>query len=180
MVKQLLQSWLPSHQHIASMKVVKMFGKRTANPLLWYVNRHSICKAIFVGTFFGLLPIPFHSILIVLTVLFLEVNLPISLALAWLSNPFTILPILYTGFWFGTKIYHVQMIDKPMLMGVMHQIANWIKNFGHAHVDTSLAKILMTGLLLEALIFAILLYLSTCILWRWSVMKSWKKRHCTL
>lgn len=177
MVKQLLQSWLPSPERVSSMKMMKMFGTRTANPLLWYVNRHSICKAIFIGTFFGLLPIPFHSILIVLAVLCFEVNLPVSLALAWLSNPFTIVPILYIGFWFGAKIFHVHMINQSMLMGVMHQIGHWIKNFGDGYVDFSLAKILMTGLLVEALLFSTIFYILTKLLWRWSVLKNWKKSH---
>ncbi|WP_343597542.1 DUF2062 domain-containing protein [Acinetobacter sp.] len=177
MVKQLLQSWLPSPERVSSMKMMRLFGARTANPLLWYVNRRSICKAIFIGTFFGLLPIPFHSILIVLAVLCFEVNLPVSLALAWLSNPFTILPILYIGFWFGTKIFHVHMIDQAMLMGVMHQIGNWIRNFGHGHVDFSLAKILMTGLMVEALLFSTLFYVVIELLWRWGAIKNWKKSH---
>ncbi|MEB3767466.1 DUF2062 domain-containing protein [Acinetobacter sp. MD2] len=176
MVKQLLQSWLPSHERVSSMKMMKMFGTRTANPLLWYVNRRSICKAIFIGTFFGLLPIPFHSIFIVLAVLCLEINLPVSLALAWLSNPFTIVPILYIGFWFGSKIFHVHMINQAMLKGVMHQIGRWIQNFGHGHIDGSLAKILMTGLVVEALLFSILFYIATQLFWRWSVIRNWKKR----
>ena len=48
-----------------------------------------------------MLPLPFHSILIVLTVLLFEVNLPVSLCLAWLTNPFTLVPILYIGFLVG-------------------------------------------------------------------------------
>ncbi|WP_151710446.1 DUF2062 domain-containing protein [Acinetobacter brisouii] len=176
MVKQLLQSWLPSPERVSSMKMMKLFGKHTANPLLWYVNRKSICKAIFIGTFFGLLPIPFHSIFIILAVLLLEINLPVSLALAWLSNPFTLVPILYIGFWIGTKIFQVHMIDQAMLMGVMHQIVNWIENFGHGHIDFSLAKILMTGLIVEALVTAIVLYIATQLLWRWSVLRSWNRR----
>ncbi|MCG5492927.1 DUF2062 domain-containing protein, partial [Klebsiella variicola] len=83
-----------------------------------------------------------------------EVNLPIGLVLAWLSNPLTLVPILYIGFWIGTKIYHVQMINKEMLLGVLHQISNWVRNFGHAHIDLSLAKILLSGLVIEALVVA--------------------------
>lgn len=50
-----------------------------------------------------------------MAVLLFEVNLPISLMLAWLSNPLTLAPILYIGFWFGAHIYHVHMINKKML-----------------------------------------------------------------
>ncbi len=155
---------------------MKIFGDRALNPLLWYVNRRSIAKAMFIGTFWGILPVPFHSLFIILTVLFFEVNLPIGLCMAWLTNPFTVVPILYLGFWFGTKIYHVNMINKEMLLGVLHQILNWIKNFGHGHIDFSLVKILVSGLMIEAILFALLFHSTTLLLWRWFVIKSWKAR----
>lgn len=145
MPKQFFHKWLPSSEKVARLKFMKIFGERTLNPLLWYVNRRSIAKAMFIGTFWGILPVPFHSLFIILTVLLFEVNLPIGLCMAWLTNPFTVVPILYLGFWFGSKIYHVNMINKDMLLGVLHQILNWIKNFGHGHIDFSLAKILVSG-----------------------------------
>ena len=153
-----------------------IFGQRTLNPVLWYVNRKSISHAVFIGTFWGILPVPFHSIFIVFTVLLIEVNLPLSLTLAWLSNPLTVVPILYLGFWLGSKIFQVNMIDKDMILGVLHQILNWIKNFGHGHIDMHLAKILVTGLVLEALLAALLFYVSTRIIWRWTVLRKWNKR----
>ncbi len=83
--------------------LIQCFGMSTVSqlqePFLW-------------ERFSRLLPIPFHSVFIVMAVLLFEVNLPISLMLAWLSNPLTLVPILYTGFWFGSHIYHVHMINK--------------------------------------------------------------------
>lgn len=177
MAKHFFKSWLPSPEKVSNMKFLRIFGKKTLNPVLWYVNRKSITRAVFVGTFFGLLPIPFHSVFIVIAVLLFEVNLPISLMLAWLSNPLTLVPILYIGFWFGAHIFHVHMINKEMLLGVLHQISRWITHFGHGHIDFSLAKILMTGLVVEAFVFAVILYICTEIFWRWMVIKNWKSRH---
>lgn len=95
-----------------------------------------------------------------MAVLLFEVNLPISLMLAWLNNPLTLAPILYIGFWFGAHIYHVHMINKKMLR-VLHQISRWITHFGHGHIDLSLAKILISGLIVEAFVFATILYIVT-------------------
>lgn len=176
MAKQFFQSWLPSPEKVSKLKLMRFFGQRPLNPLLWYVNRKSISRAVFIGAFFGLLPIPFHSVLIILVVLLLEVNLPVALALAWLSNPLTLVPILYVGFWVGSKIYHVHMINKDMMLGVLHQICNWLKHFGHGHIDLSLAKILMSGLVIEALVLALCLYAATEIFWRWSIMRHRQKR----
>ncbi|MCF8998540.1 DUF2062 domain-containing protein [Acinetobacter nectaris] len=177
MLKQTLQSWLPSSEKVASSKIMKLFGSRTRDPLLWYVNRRSISRAVLIGAFFGLLPIPFHSILIILAVLMLEVNLPIGLSLAWLTNPFTIAPILYVAFWIGSKIYHVQMIDKEVLLTTFHQVSAWLSHFGHGYVDTSMTKVLFSGLLIEALSFSLILYIITLLFWRWSTIHQWHKRH---
>ncbi len=177
MAKHFFQSWLPSPERVNNLKIMKIFGKYASNPQLWYVNRKSISKAVFIGTFWGILPIPLHSALIVLTVLLFEANLPISLLLAWIMNPFTIVPILIIAFWIGTQIYGVHMINKDMLLGVFHQIVHWIQNFGHGHIDFSLAKILATGLLIEALLFAAALFMLTRLYWRWTVIKKWRNRH---
>lgn len=177
MAKHFFQSWLPSPERVNSLKIIKIFGKYASNPQLWYVNRKSISKAVFIGTFWGILPIPLHSALIIITVLLFEANLPFSLLLAWIMNPFTIVPILIFAFWIGTQIYGVHMINKDMLLGVFHQIVHWIQNFGHGHIDFSLAKILATGLLIEALLFAVVLFTLTRIYWRWTVIKKWRNRH---
>lgn len=177
MAKQFFQAWLPSPEKVNSMKIIKIFGQRTLSPQLWYVNRKSISKAIFIGTFWGILPIPLHSLLIILTVLVFEANLPVALLMAWIMNPFTIVPILFFAFWIGSKIYHVHMINSDMLLGVFHQIVHWIENFGQGHIDFILAKILATGLICEALFFAFLFFIGMRLYWRWSTIKKWRKRH---
>ena len=177
MPKQFFRKWLPSAEKVTRLKLMKVFGQRTLkNPLLWYINRHSIAKAVLIGTFWGMLPLPFHSVFIILSILLFEANLPIALCMAWLTNPFTLVPILYIGFWFGSKIYRVNMIDKEMLLGVLHQIIHWLKNFGDGHIDLSLAKILVSGLLIEATLFALLFYFLTQLIWRCSAIYIWKKR----
>ena len=96
MPKQFFHKWLPSSEKVAQLKFMRIFGESTLNPLLWYVNRHSVAKAMFIGTFWGILPVPFHSLFIILTILWFEVNLPIGLCMAWLTNPLTVC-LLYTS-----------------------------------------------------------------------------------
>ena len=68
MPKQFFQRWLPSAEKVANLKFMRIFGRHTLNPLLWYVNRRSIAKAVFIGTFWGILPVPFHSLFIIVTI----------------------------------------------------------------------------------------------------------------
>ena len=48
MPKKFFNKWLPSSEKVARLKFMRIFGERTLNPLLWYVNRHSIAKAMFI------------------------------------------------------------------------------------------------------------------------------------
>ncbi|SPL72304.1 DUF2062 domain-containing protein [Acinetobacter stercoris] len=176
MTKRFYHRWLPSPDSVKNSKILKIFGDSALNPVLWYVNKKSISRAMLIGTFWGILPIPFHSVLIMLCVILFDANLPISLMLAWIMNPFTIIPILYFAFWIGTKIYNVHMINNEMILGILHQVVRWIKNLGHGYVDLSLAKILLTGLIIEAAIFAILAYFITRLVWQYHVYQKWQKR----
>ncbi len=176
MAKQFFRRWLPSTERISRSKILSIFGQHLLNPQIWYINRKSITKAMFIGTFFGLIPIPFHSLFIVVAVLLLRVNLPLSLMMCWLSNPLTIVPIIYVSFWTGTQIFQVHMIDEAMLKGVLHQISDWITHFGQGYVDLSLAKILIVGMITVAFITALLLTILTNLYWRYSVQRAWRKR----
>ncbi len=173
---KVLHKLMPTPEQIAAMKIMRLFGQRASAPQLWQINRRTVSKAIFIGTFFGTLPLPFHSLLILFAAVLLRVNLPISLALSWLMNPFTILPILYTGFWIGTRLFQMPMVNQDILILLMHQLADWITTWGQAAVDLTLLKPLMLGLLIEALILASSLYLLTHLLWRWQIIKRWQKR----
>ncbi len=63
MAKQFFQSWLPSPEKVSNMKFLRIFGKKTLIQCFG-MSTVSQTRAVFVGTFFGLLPIPFHSVLL--------------------------------------------------------------------------------------------------------------------
>lgn len=71
------------------------------------------------------------------------------------------------------------MIDQDMIMGVLHQISHVITHFGEGHIDLSLAKILLSGLMLEALIFALIFFILTRLIWRWNIILHYRRRRLT-
>lgn len=179
MFKPFLQTWLPRPEHVKALKIMRIFGDRASNPKLWYINRRSIAIAIFIGSFWGILPIPLHSLLILLSVLLLQVNLPIALLLAWLMNPVTFVPIIWTGFWIGSKIFQAPMLNIERLKALLVQLQDWILHWGHGPLDLSIAKILATGLLIEATCIALLLSGLSYLLWHWQLVRAWQRRYGT-
>ena len=77
-------------------------------------SRKMTAKAVFVGIFIAFIPMPMQMLAVVALMPFFKFNVPIALAMCWLSNPFTMPPMYYmeylTGaFFLGSEIAPVEM-----------------------------------------------------------------------
>lgn len=74
------------------------------NKDLWSLNKRSAAGGIAVGLFINFLPVPFQMALAGFLAFCLSVNLPLAIAMTWINNPFTFVPINYiiykTGLFF--------------------------------------------------------------------------------
>jgi len=58
------------------------------------VNRKSITKGIFIGLFWGFIPMPMQMLAVLSMTPFFKFNVPIAISMVWLSNPLT-MPFMY-------------------------------------------------------------------------------------
>jgi uncharacterized protein (DUF2062 family) len=58
------------------------------------INRKSITKGIFIGLFWGFIPMPMQMLAVLAMTPFLKFNVPIAISMVWLSNPLT-MPFMY-------------------------------------------------------------------------------------
>ncbi len=77
-------------------------------------NRKMVSRAVFLGVFIAFIPMPMQMALVLAFMPLLRFNVPIALAICWLSNPFTMPPMYYmeymTGaFFLGTEVAPVEM-----------------------------------------------------------------------
>jgi len=128
-------------------------------------NRKMVSRAVFIGLFIAFIPMPFQMLLVLAFVPFLKFNVPIGLAMCWISNPFTMPPMYYieylTGsFFLGSEVEPVVMtldwfsenIDNifiPLYMGtlfysvIVSSLAYWAVNHfwhGSVHRDRKLHR----------------------------------------
>ena len=68
------------------------------------VNRHSVSKAILVGLFFAMIPMPMQMLAVILMVPFIKFNVPIGVSLVWITNPVTMPFIFYGEFLVGNLL----------------------------------------------------------------------------
>ncbi|NPA29287.1 MAG: DUF2062 domain-containing protein [Epsilonproteobacteria bacterium] len=79
------------------------------------VNRKAVAKGLLIGLFIAFIPMPFQMLAVLAVTPFVRFNVPIALAMCWLSNPFTMPPMYYMEYLTGCKLlgmeplHHVQM-----------------------------------------------------------------------
>lgn len=166
MSKHIIKRFTPDNETIKNHKHLRMFGNLLHDPNLWHMNRRSVSGAFAVGLFWAFVPIPFQMVGAAATAIATRVNLPISVALVWITNPITIPPMFYSTYLVGTWL-----LNEPSKEFQFELSIEWLAE--------SLAGIwqpLLLGSLLCGVISAILGYIFIRGLWRWSIVCNLRKR----
>lgn len=166
MPKKMFKNLMPDHQTIKTNKYLQVFGRFLHSPNLWHLNRHSVAKAFAVGLFCAFIPVPFQMVIAAGLAIIVHSNLPMSIAIVWISNPITMPPIFYFCYYIGTII----------LGSTKHSFEfelswTWLNNS-----LSTIGPALLVGCLLLSVLFSVLGYVFIQLLWRYSIHKQWKKR----
>lgn len=101
MPRKLIKRLLPEAHQVRDHRHLRVFGDWLHDPNLWYLNRRSVSGAFAVGLFCAFVPIPSQMVLAAAVAILVRVNLPLSVALVWITNPLTIPPMFYTAYRIG-------------------------------------------------------------------------------
>lgn len=104
MPKHLIKRYTPNSRLIREHKHLRVFGKLIHDPNLWHLNRRSVAGAFAVGLFWAFIPVPFQMVTAAATAIPSRVNLPISVALVWITNPITMPAMFYGNYLVGSWI----------------------------------------------------------------------------
>jgi uncharacterized protein (DUF2062 family) len=166
MPKHIIKRLTPDHETVRSHKHLKVFGTLLHDPNLWHLNRRSVSGAFAVGLFWAFFPMPFQMVAAAATSIPTRVNLPLSVALVWISNPLTIPPIFYFTYLVGTWI-----------LGEPPQNVEFVLSW--EWMSTSLAGIwkpLFLGSILCGVIASATGYVAMRGFWRWHIICHLRKR----
>lgn len=166
MARKLLRRFIPSAQAIKSNPALHFLGDLLHDPNLFHLNRHSVSVAFFVGIFVAFIPVPGQMPIAALLALLLHCNLPISVALVWISNPLTMPAIFFSTYQLGRWL-----LELPPVQVSLELSWHWLM-----HEFSLIWKPLLVGSLLSGLVFGVLGYVVMQIFWRWTVVKSWQRR----
>lgn len=166
MPRKTLKRLLPRPDKMKAHKSLQMFGYLLHQNQLWHLHRRSASVACAIGLFCAFVPIPFQMVLAAAIAIFCRVNLPLSVALVWLSNPLTMPPLFYGCYLLGT-----------LLLGTPSQPFDFELSF--EWLGNKLVYIwepFLLGCFVVATVSAILGYVGMQLIWRYSVLKSWRSR----
>ncbi|GAB6070503.1 DUF2062 domain-containing protein [Thiomicrorhabdus hydrogeniphila] len=153
------------------MKGLGFLGTWLHNPNIWHLNRHSVSKAFFIGLFWMAIPIPSQMVVAAFSAILFRANLPLSVALVWISNPLTMPPIFYFNYLVGSFILGDEAQESLHFELSWH----WIVN-----VLGELWLPLYLGSVVVGLVLGFTSYFVIKLLWRHHVNKSWLARKANL
>lgn len=170
MPKKFFKRYMPDHKMIRENKHLQIFGTLLHDPNLFHLNRRSVSGAFALGLFNAFVPIPSQMILSAAGAILFRVNLPISVALVWITNPVTMLPIFSFAYVVGTWI-----LGKPEQSFHFEPSIGWLTNELLAIWPSFLLGCFVLGT-----IAAISGYATIRILWRMHILKHIKERKLRL
>lgn len=166
MLKNFIKRFLPDHQKIKQEKVLAIFGTLLHDPNLWHLNRRSASGGFGIGLFFAFWPLPFQMWLAAALAIPLRVNLPLSVATVWITNPFTMPPIFYGAYWVGVTIMGAPA-EKFAFELSWHWVVQSMETIGPAF---------LVGCAVCSVVFGLAGYFGLNLIWRMSVSKAWQHR----
>jgi len=160
----MIRKTLKKRQDNKDGKIHKLIEKYNLPKEYLYINRKSISRGVLIGLFWGFIPMPFQMLGVLAVTPILRFNVPIAIAMVWLSNPFT-MPFMYymeylTGNFFLGKD-GVESIELTM---------RWFSN----HWDDIVVP-LYVGASFYSIVVSSIVYMIVNYLWGYSVVKERKE-----
>lgn len=165
-MKRFFQRYLPDHQVLRTHKNLRFLGDLLHDPRLWHFGRRSTVRGLAAGAFCAFVPIPWQMLLAAAAAAWLRFNLPVAVAMVWITNPLTITPFAYGAYHLGAW-----MLRRPPLAWEFEfSLDGLLQRAG----DVGLP--FLVGTLTTAVLFSILTYGVAHLLWRWHIIARFRRR----
>ncbi len=166
MPKNTLKRLMPSPGRLRKIKSLHMLGDWLYQPNLWHINRMSASRAFFIGLFLAFCPVPIQMVLAALVAVQVRGNLPLSVALTWISNPITFGPVFYFAYRVGATVLGSQPEALEFEL-------SW------AWISSGLVAVwqpFLLGCLICGFFFGSLGFFTIQLIWRWHAVQRWEER----
>ena len=167
MPRKFIKRYLPDPHYVRQHNTLRrVFGDLLHDANLWHLNRRSAAGAAAVGLFCAFIPLPGQMVAAAALAILCRVNLPLSVALVWVTNPVTIPPVFYATYRIGAWILGSNQPPPAFELSVQ-----WLlQEFDH------IWQPLLLGSFIAGTVSAALGYALMRLIWRWHVLREWQRR----
>lgn len=166
MPKKFFQRYIPHPGKIREIKSLEFLGEKLHAPNLWHLNRRSVSLAFACGMWAMYTPpLPWQMVIAAVLAIYFNANLPISVALVWITNPVTWVPMYYLAYKLGSLVLGQGSFDFTQFSELFSIEKAW-----------ELGAPLLLGCFILMNAGALLGYGSIRLLWRRSVLHRWELR----
>ncbi len=165
MTKRYFKRYIPTADKLKKNKALSLLGSQIHDPELWHLHRFSVAKAFFNGIFWAAIPIPLQMLCAAFFAVPLKANIPLSVALVWVSNPITMPFVFYANYMIGKLVINSDSTSEFQLS------VEWMWN--------QLSEIwlpLYVGSLISGIVAGTISYFLILAIWRYKVNKRWNAR----
>ena len=175
-MKRFLRNKLPRPESITGNKYLRWLAPWLGHTRLWHMHRRGVAMGVAIGLVTGLIPGPVQILLALLIAIPLRANILAAAATTLYTNPLTFIPLYILAYSIGTLVTGESMHDiaPPEFTATFSEFWKIIPDMFHWFI--SMGPTLLIGLFIQCLIFAIVGYIGTMLIWRCVVSTMWKKR----
>lgn len=163
----MIRKYLPSDESLREHTLLRPVRHLLQRPEIWHLHRRSVAGACFVGGFVAFIPLPLQMLIAAGFAIIGRVNLPISVALVWMTNPLTIPPMFYFAYSLGGWLLGID----PTIHGAGEMSWEWIREQAWL-----VLKPLLVGSLVCGWVTGLTLMVVARIAWRMHVVRRWRQR----
>jgi uncharacterized protein (DUF2062 family) len=125
-------------------------------------NRKMISRGVLIGLFIAFIPMPMQMAAVLLFIPFVKFNVPVGIAMCWLSNPITMPPMYYMEYLTGSFLLGIKPAPVEMTM-------KWFEN----NIDNIFIP-LYFGTAMYSIFGSLIAYFAVNYFWKISVDKDRK------
>jgi uncharacterized protein (DUF2062 family) len=163
MPKKFLKRFMPNPRKISEIKALEFLGDKLHRPNLWHLNRRSVSLAFAIGLWAMYTPpLPWQMVIAAIGAIYFNANLPIAVALVWITNPFTWAPLYYLAYLVGALTLGMEHFSFERFSEVFSIEKAW-----------ELGAPLLLGCFILMNVGAVVGYFGIQFLWRRSVRHQW-------
>lgn len=147
-----------------SEKLKAFIKKSKIPPQFLSANRRMISRGVFLGVFIAFIPMPMQMAFVLVFMPFFKFNVPIAVAMCWITNPFTMPPMYFFEYELGAFLLSMETLHVELTL-------EWFTD----NIDDIFIP-LYFGAFTMSVVFSALSYWLVNHFWKSSVHKD-KKKH---